>query len=116
MELILRRQLKLHPYKAHVLFELKLKEVNTEQELHDLTVSFWCTFTSRLIIDPYFFEQVENGKTNFDTANGQCYLNIPRDSEIPLLQEHVIESIIFKQDGAPLHIFNAVKQFLKKRL
>lgn len=163
---ILRRQLKMYPYKMQVLFELKQADrikrndfalqtiaeiqvnpqwldnvfwtdeahfelnggvnthncriwsinnpqVNIQQGLHDLKVTVWCGFTSRFIIGPYFFEQIENGRTSPVTVTGQRYLNMLRDYAIPLLQEHDIENIIFMQDGAPPHIFNPVKQFLR---
>jgi hypothetical protein len=84
-----------------------------QQGLHDSKVTVWCGFTSRFIIGPYFFEQIVDGRTNAVTVNGQRYLNMLRDYAIPLLQEHDIENIVFMQDGAPPHIFNPVKQFLR---
>lgn len=151
---ILRRHLKMYPYKMQVLFELKETDkpvrydfalrvlaqiqqtpqwldnvlwtdeahfllsggVNThncriwsenhphtviQQGLHDLKVTVWIGFTSQFILEPYFFEENQDGQLTTVTVTGERYFTMLRNYVIPRLHNYDIENIIFMQDGAP---------------
>jgi transposase len=75
--------------------------------LHPQRVTVWCGFTSRFILPPAFLE-------NGDTVNAERYLHILKEHMLPNLPRHK-KNIIFMQDGAPPHVANIVKTFLKDR-
>lgn len=87
------------------------------QPLNDEKVTVWCGFSSDFILDPYFFEHEQNGRTRAITVNGDRYLNLLEDFVLPALRARPgdqIETLIFQQDGAPPHIYRPVKQVLQE--
>lgn len=79
----------------------------TTKSLHPQRVTVWCGFTSNFILPPAFLEQGQ-------TVNAERYLAILRDHMLPNLPRRN-KNIVFMQDGAPPHIANPVKDFLRNQ-
>jgi hypothetical protein len=78
-----------------------------EKPLHPEKICVWTGFSGRIMIPPFF---IETG-----TIDGDKYLSILQNHVVPYLKRHhLCFSTVFKQDGAPPHIKNTVKDFLKK--
>ncbi|GBO17555.1 hypothetical protein AVEN_121746-1 [Araneus ventricosus] len=81
--------------------------------LHSQNVTVWCGFTAAFIVDTFFSEEIGPSGPLTCTVNGTRYESLLRNQLIPALQQRVcVDSIIFMQDGAPLHIATPVKQLL----
>ena len=76
-----------------------------EQQLHSPRVTVWMGFSAKLRLEPYFFES---------TVDGTAYLDMLQNHLRPqLASKRRISSTVFMQDGAPPHIKQEVKDFLK---
>lgn len=83
--------------------------------LHPAKVSVSCGFTASFIAVPYFFEETGAFGPVYVTVNGQSYAFLLHNDVIPTLQQRgCLDSIIFMQEGAPLHIANRVKQLCRR--
>jgi len=70
-------------------------------------VTVWCGFTASFIIGPYFFEE---------SVTSERYLQMLQNFVVPCLQQkNILSRITFQQDGAPPHIGNTVKTFLREK-
>ena len=75
--------------------------------LHPQKVTVWAGFTGTTMLPPFFFH---------DTVNGESYLNMLKVHVIPALtQRRMLRKTTFQQDGAPPHIANCVKDYLKMK-
>ncbi|GBM68317.1 hypothetical protein AVEN_24177-1 [Araneus ventricosus] len=81
--------------------------------LHFQKVTVWCGFTAAFIVVPFCFEQIGPSGPVTCTVNGTRYESLLRNHLIPAVQQHgCVDSTIFMQDGALLHIVTPVKQLL----
>ncbi|GBL95165.1 hypothetical protein AVEN_110553-1 [Araneus ventricosus] len=81
--------------------------------LHSQKVTVWCGFTAAIIVGLFFFEEIGLSVSVTCTVNGTRYESLLRNQLIPALQQHrCVDSTIFMQDGAPLHITTPLKQLL----
>ncbi|GBN48480.1 hypothetical protein AVEN_210077-1 [Araneus ventricosus] len=84
---------------------------NATIALHSQKVTKWCGFMAAFIVGPFFFEEIGYSGAVTCTVNGTHYESLLRNQLIPALQQHgCVNSTIFMQDGAPLHIATPVKQ------
>ncbi|GBM91339.1 hypothetical protein AVEN_21171-1 [Araneus ventricosus] len=76
-------------------------------------VTVCCGLTAAFIVGPLFFEEIGPSDTVTCTVNGTRYESLLGNQLIPALQQReCVDSTIFMQDGAPLHIATPVKQLL----
>ena len=59
------------------------------QPLHDQKVTVWCGFTVDFILDPYFFEEVQNDQIQSTTVNGPRYHAMLESVVLPALRQRV---------------------------
>ena len=78
--------------------------------IHWKRVSVWCSFWSRGIIGPFFFEN-EQGKAV--TVNGDNYRTMLNEFLFTNIEEENIGNIWFQQDGATCHTAEATLDVLR---
>ena len=84
----------------------------SEKELHPQCVTVWCVITCDLIVDPYFFENVERFT---EIVNGEKYrhiLNIFLSPVIIHLRNR--HELWFQQDGATFYTANETMDVLQE--
>ena len=85
------------------------KEIH-ERPLHAAKVTVWCGIMSSLIIEPYFFEEVNGDAV---TVNGNRYRQMIQEYLLPEIGDNNTGNIFFHQDGATAHTARATMEMLK---
>ncbi|GFS83262.1 uncharacterized protein TNCV_600121 [Trichonephila clavipes] len=86
-----------------------------ETPLHDEKVTVWVGFTTSTVIGPFFFEEMRDSGFVTATVKGERYADMLQNRIIPsLADKHLLERMIFMQDGAPPHIARRVKDLLRR--
>ncbi|GFV49209.1 uncharacterized protein TNCV_237431 [Trichonephila clavipes] len=76
-----------------------------ETPLHDEKVTVWVGFTTSTVIEPFFFEEIVYSGFVTATVMGERYADMLQNRIIPsLADKHLLERMIFMQDGAPPNI------------
>ncbi|GFX15947.1 putative transposable element [Trichonephila clavipes] len=87
-------------------------QVYVETPLHPEKLTVWCTLWAGGIIGPYFFKNDEGHNV---TVNGDRYRAMITNFFIPELNNHDVQELWFKQDGATCHTARAIIDLLKDR-
>ncbi|GFU69096.1 DUF4817 domain-containing protein [Trichonephila clavipes] len=85
-------------------------QVYVETPLHPEKLTVWCALWAGGIIGPYFFKNDEGHNV---TVNGDRYRAMITNFFIPELNNHDVQELWFRQDGATCHIARATIDLLK---
>ncbi|GFY04273.1 DUF4817 domain-containing protein [Trichonephila clavipes] len=85
-------------------------QVYVETPLHPEKLTVWCALWGGGIIGPYFFKNDEGHNV---TVNGDQYRAKITNTFIPELNNHDVQELWFKQDGATCHTARATIDLLK---
>ncbi|GFU80088.1 DUF4817 domain-containing protein [Trichonephila clavipes] len=85
-------------------------QVYVETPLHPEKLTVWCALWGRGIIGPYFFKNDEGHNV---TVNGDRYRAMITNFFIPELNNHDVQELWFRQDGATCHTARATIDLLK---
>lgn len=84
-----------------------------EKPLRSEYVTAWCEITAEFIMGSFFFEIATSKGWARTTVTSSSYYAILQSHVIPALQAIIcLNTIVFKQYGAPPHITTPVKQLL----
>ncbi|GFU67936.1 DUF4817 domain-containing protein [Trichonephila clavipes] len=86
------------------------QQVYVETPLHPEKLTVWCTLWAGGIIVPYFFKNDEGHNV---TVNGDRYRAMITNFFIPELNNHDVQELWFKQDGATCHTARATIDLLR---
>ncbi|GFV64614.1 putative DD41D transposase [Trichonephila clavipes] len=79
-------------------------QVYVETPLHPEKLTVWCALWAGGIIGPYFFK---NDEGHHVTVNGDRYRAMITNFFIPELNNHDVQELWFRQDGATCHTARA---------
>ncbi|GFT94090.1 transposable element Tc3 transposase [Trichonephila clavipes] len=85
-------------------------QVYVKTPLHPENLTVWCALWAGRIIGPYFFK---NYKGHNVTVNGDRYRAMITNFFIPELNNHDVQELWLKQDGATCHTARATTDLLK---
>ncbi|GFW17019.1 putative transposable element [Trichonephila clavipes] len=88
-------------------------QLYVETPLHPERLTAWCALWAGGIIGPYFFKTDEGHNV---TVNGDRYRAIITNFFIPELNNHDVQELWFRQDGATCHTARATIDLLKDTL
>ncbi|GFU95857.1 uncharacterized protein TNCV_4857811 [Trichonephila clavipes] len=85
-------------------------QVYVETPLHPEKLTVWCALWAGGIIGPYFFK---NDEGHIVTVNDDRYRAMITNFFIPELNNHDVQELCFKQEGATCHTARATINLLK---
>ncbi|GFW36625.1 DUF4817 domain-containing protein [Trichonephila clavipes] len=85
-------------------------QVYVETPLHPEKLTVWCALWAGGIIGPYFFKNDEGHNV---TVNGDRYRAMITNFCIPGINNHDVQELWFRQDGATCHTARATIDLLK---
>jgi len=91
-----------------VIWGAERPKLTVQSALHSPQVCVWIGFTANAMLPPFFFT---------GTVTGDNYRDMLENHVFPeLRRRHLINQVIFQQDGAPPHFSKAARDFLGSQL